>query len=52
MNALITFGCSWTNGKASCYPREGMSEDEFSKKKLEKIIIVHLEKYYQKDIIM
>ena len=33
MNALITFGCSWTNGKASCYPREGMSEDEFSKKK-------------------
>ncbi len=33
MNALITFGCSWTKGKASFYPREGMSEDEFFKKK-------------------
>jgi len=33
MNALITFGCSWTKGKASFYPTEGMSEDEFFKKK-------------------
>ena len=29
MNALITFGCSWTQGKASWYPEEGMSKEEF-----------------------
>ena len=31
MKALITFGCSWTKGKASFYPTEGMSEDQFNK---------------------
>tara|TARA_B100000212_G_scaffold61190_1_gene41492 strand:+ start:108 stop:845 length:738 start_codon:yes stop_codon:yes gene_type:complete len=29
MKALITFGCSWTKGKGSFYPMEGMSKDEF-----------------------
>ena len=29
MKALITFGCSWTKGKGSFYPSEGMSEDNF-----------------------
>ena len=31
MRALITFGCSWTKGKASFYPSEGMLEDQFFK---------------------
>ncbi len=29
MKALITFGCSWTKGKGSFYPTEGLSEDDF-----------------------
>jgi len=29
MKALITFGCSWTKGKGSLYPSEGMSRDDF-----------------------
>ena len=29
VKALITFGCSWTKGKGSFYPSEGMSEDNF-----------------------
>ena len=29
MKALVTFGCSWTKGKGSFYPSEGMTEDDF-----------------------
>jgi len=29
VKALITFGCSWTKGKGSFYPLEGMTEDDF-----------------------